>query len=51
MRWLAIAVQIATLTAIFRAATLIVDVLHLPMPGNVKFIQWTAQRIIGGSRR
>ena len=35
MRWLRIAAQIAGLAAIFRAATVLVDALHLPMPGNV----------------
>src|SRR6266478_2522479 len=35
MRWLRIGVQIAALAVIFRAATVLVDVLHLPMPGNV----------------
>ena len=35
MRWLRIGVQITGLAAIFRAATVLVDVLHLPMPGNV----------------
>lgn len=35
MRWLRIGVQIGVLAAIYRAATVIVEYLHLPVPGNV----------------